>query len=145
MTGAVNYVGECGRESYLCGLCEGDCDTDADCQGDLRCALRNGPFSDAAVPGCTGENGHRDVYAKEICFQPVSAPRGVLNYVGECGQESYLCGLCEGDCDTDDDCEGNLTCHIRSGFDPVPGCFDEGRERDMYGRDMCIAPPIGIA
>ena len=40
---------------------------------------------------------------------PISNP-GVMNYVGECDPTTYLCGLCEGDCDNDSDCEGDLIC-----------------------------------
>jgi len=63
----VNYVGECGTENYLCGQCEGDCDFDTDCQGDLICFQRN--FTDV-VPGCVGEGGQRDVSSKDICTDP---------------------------------------------------------------------------
>ena len=39
---------------------------------------------------------------------PTSEPDDVVNYVGECGTEGYLCGLCEGDCGGDSTCEGNM-------------------------------------
>ena len=37
-------------------------------------------------------------------------------------QPNRKCGMCEGDCDSDDDCEGNLVCKQRGPGDPVPGC-----------------------
>lgn len=38
-----------------------------------------------------------------------------------------------GDCDNDDECEGDLICGKRSGFDEVPGCIGPGRD----GKDYC--------
>lgn len=81
---------------------------------------------------------------------PVTRP-GVVNYVGECGDEYYkgtnsehfLCNECEGDCDDDDDCEGDLVCFHRSssdGFQAVPGCKGEGGDRDMFSKDICVNP-----
>ena len=32
------------------------------------------------------------------------------------------CGVCEGDCDNDDDCEGDLICKQRDEGDSIPGC-----------------------
>ena len=73
-------------------------------------------------------------------FLPISQP-GVVNYVGECGS-SYSCGLCEGDCDTDSDCEGSLVCYQRSGFEAVTGCSGEGGPRDVFGKDICALPEV---
>jgi len=47
--------------------------------------------------------------------------------------------LCEGDCDTDSDCKGDLVCFKRSQvlnspFEPVPGCDGAG----VRGKDYCI-------
>ena len=38
-------------------------------------------------------------------FMP-STETGIVNYVGECGEENYLCKECEGDCDSNKDCKG---------------------------------------
>jgi len=43
-------------------------------------------------------------------------------------------GECEGDCDTDRDCLGNLRCFQRTGNVPVPGCY--GRAYTHY--DFCV-------
>lgn len=72
-------------------------------------------------------------------FLPTSQS-GVINYVGECGSESYLCGMCEGDCDNDENCSGDLVCVQRSGNEPIQGCTGEGGDRDMYGKDICVQP-----
>ena len=67
---------------------------------------------------------------------PTSEPDDVVNYVGECGTEGYLCGLCEGDCDGDFDCAGELVCHQREGGGPVPSCAGRGDS----STDYCIHP-----
>lgn len=36
--------------------------------------------------------------------------------------ETNKCGMCEGDCDTNDDCEGELICYQRDSYENVPGC-----------------------
>jgi len=48
--------------------------------------------------------------------------------------DSLLCGQCEGDCDSDSHCRGNLKCFQRSGTEAVPGC--QGGY-GMPGRDFC--------
>ncbi len=70
---------------------------------------------------------------------PTSQP-GVINYVGECAATKYLCGMCEGDCDDDTDCESGLVCVSRTGYSAVPGCTGEGGDRDLINKDIC-APP----
>ncbi|CAB9510281.1 expressed unknown protein [Seminavis robusta] len=47
-------------------------------------------------------------------------------------------GECQGDCDSDDDCKGNLKCFERGPGDPVPGC--EGGEEAMSRTDYCVSP-----
>ena len=38
-------------DTHTCGLCEGDCDDDSQCEGDLICKQRN---SGDSIPGCRG-------------------------------------------------------------------------------------------
>ena len=38
-----------------------------------------------------------------------------------------------GDCDNDDECEGDLICGKRRNFDEIPGCIGPGRD----GKDYC--------
>lgn len=123
----IAYVGEC-DEDYLCGLCEGDCDSDDDCLDDLVCGKRRGYES---VSGCTGEGGDEDRYGKDICMEPP-----IIRYVGQC-THFFRCGLCMGDCDSDHDCEGDLICIQRDNFDPVPGCNGEGLKKDRKKQDIC--------
>ena len=43
---------------------------------------------------------------------------------------------CQGDCDADSDCLGDLVCFQRDGLDPVPGCSGSGTNN----WDYCVAP-----
>lgn len=49
--------------AFPLGLCEGDCDNDADCRGDLICYQREEAFQN--VPGC--RNGDRDPSKSDYC------------------------------------------------------------------------------
>jgi len=53
--------------------------------------------------------------------------------------DDYKLAMCEGDCDNDEDCAGDLICFDRSSGStaPVPGCSGEG----SAGRDYCTEPP----
>ena len=46
---------------------------------------------------------------------------------------------CEGDCDSDEDCQPGLICYQRDGYHPVPYCFLDGTS----DHDYCIPPPNG--
>ena len=122
-----------------CIACTGDCDDDSECLGDLRCAQRNRWDGLEEVPGCSFLSGDPSKTTNyDFCFEPQSVDAGVANYVGECGADNgYLCGECEGDCDTSDDCEPGLICMSRSGLETVGGCTG-GQSTDMYGKDICV-------
>ncbi|CAJ1936750.1 unnamed protein product [Cylindrotheca closterium] len=104
-------------------LCFGDCDTDADCDLNLRCFQRD---PNEAVPGCEG--GLDDESRTDFCV-PI-----VLPEVEE--TNNFPLGLCQGDCDTADDCEAGLVCFQRSANDEVPGCL--GSKLDSSNTDYCI-------
>jgi len=57
-----------------------------------------------------------------------------LKYVGNDGipVEAFPLGECEGDCDTDDDCEGSLECYQRDGGESVPGCEGNSRSKTDF-------------
>jgi hypothetical protein len=48
--------------------CEGDCDTDADCAGHLKCFQRDGGSADAIVPGCTDSKQYGA--NTDVCYDP---------------------------------------------------------------------------
>ena len=63
-----------------------------------------------------------------------------VDQVGDNGSPAryYPLGECEGDCDTNDDCMGNLICFQREPYQGVPNC-DGGEE--FGGRaDFCVRP-----
>ena len=63
----------------------------------------------------------------------------MISYVGEC-DSSKPCLRCQGDCDDDGGCAGDLECFSRSGFEAVPGCIGEGGMYDVdLGADICIS------
>ena len=150
--GFINYVGECDADTYLCGLCEGDCDSDSDCEGDLVCAERSG-F--AAVVGCEGAGGDRDVYGKDVCVpaQPTASPTlkppsptpmfpNSLKYKDSGCSMNDSCSKCEGPCNDDNNsCNAGLVCFVRTGSEPVPGCVTSGIG-DISGADYCHEDPL---
>ena len=48
---------------------------------------------------------------------------------------------CTGDCDTNNDCAGDLVCHQRDEYEPVPGC--SGGEQNDSKTDYCVRPSGG--
>ena len=90
-------------------------------QGDLVCYQRGDTES---VPGCsgTGEDG------KDYCCNRTE--KYLFRIGNDLGSDSY--SLCEGDCDNDGDCKGELLCFQRSEFTKVPGCDGEGRRSNDY-------------
>jgi hypothetical protein len=55
----------------------------------------------------------------------------------ELGVEGYPLQECQGDCDTDDECAGDLICFQRDENEVVPGCVGVAEEE----RDYCVQPP----
>ena len=140
--GVINYVGECDTGGYLCKLCEGDCDGDSSCEGNLICAQRDG-FE--AVEGCSGEGGSRDVYGKDVCISPPirNEIRDSLTISGYYCSESNPCPKCAGSCGIDSHCMSGLECFQRSGLDPIPNCVTGGIG-DVSDTNYCFErPPLG--
>ena len=73
------------------------------------------------------------------CGVPPAPPDVPLKFRGNPPNKLPL-DVCEGDCDTDDDCKGCLKCFKRSQgeFAPVPGC--SGGSTDGSANDYCYAP-----
>ena len=51
---------------------------------------------------------------------------------------TYLLDECEGDCDNDSDCHGNMICYQRDAFGYVPSCG--GASFEPSSTDYCIHP-----
>merc|ERR1712160_36844 len=56
-----------------------------------------------------------------------------------CTETTYTAktSLCQGDCDHNSDCKGNLVCSQRSGYSKIPGCSGKGK-KDW---DYCVPKP----
>jgi hypothetical protein len=50
--------------------------------------------------------------------------------------EGFPLSACQGDCDSDDQCIGDLQCRERDNFELVPGCIGPGEK----GKDYCTDP-----
>eukprot|EP00931_Biecheleriopsis_adriatica_P098324 TRINITY_DN7225_c0_g3_i2.p1 TRINITY_DN7225_c0_g3~~TRINITY_DN7225_c0_g3_i2.p1 ORF type:complete len:944 (-),score=82.85 TRINITY_DN7225_c0_g3_i2:70-2901(-) len=88
----------CSRRAALrlpCPRGAGDCDSDSECQGDLKCGRDNCPWGDG----------------DDCCYADCSANAPNLRSGNDaCCTGTYPCGAGEGDCDSDSDCAGSLKC-----------------------------------
>jgi len=112
-----NYDVDCCSTDIPCGLGEGDCDTDDECAGDLVCGTNN------CITQGTDFTGHADCcelpstpgFGNPNCL-PSAIPEFAITHkqrnkqLKECCSEEHPCGVGEGDCDRDNECEGELTC-----------------------------------
>ena len=122
---------------YPLDQCQGDCDMDEHCKGNLICFQRR---KHESVPGCQG--GSEDTTPTDYCIDPkyiVPDNSNIfpeLKYLGRNPVSHFPLQECEGDCDTNSDCAAGLTClqrrHKNSGS--LPGC--RGRDDSMV--DYCV-------
>ncbi|CAB9514038.1 receptor-like protein kinase [Seminavis robusta] len=122
---------DCSMETP-CGLCQGDCNSDNDCEDGLICYKRPGDDT-STVPGCSGEG----VPGSDYCI--VFADGTLIIRDQQCS-ETNPCSTCEGDCDSDFECEDGLVCRERDvgTNDAVPGCLGLG----IPGLDYCYVPAM---
>jgi len=113
--------------------CVSECDRDDHCEGGLVCWHRS-KWSNIP-PGCSGSafSGTND-----LCYDPnrrIPVENKGVNPPKKCG-----CLLeCEGDCDSDADCHGNLRCWHRSKWSDLvpPGCRGSPHKKS---HDYCYDP-----
>mmetsp|Transcript_42186 Transcript_42186/g.88547 ORF Transcript_42186/g.88547 Transcript_42186/m.88547 type:complete len:348 (+) Transcript_42186:248-1291(+) len=115
------------------GRCQGDCDHDNECSGDLICFTRGEKDEGncmGKVPGCAGQGETNDDYCT------IRPSETYLAYVADSDWNAYRfpLGLCEGDCDRNNDSANGFYCFRRNRFTPVPGCQGVG----VRGKDYCI-------
>ncbi|CAB9505702.1 expressed unknown protein [Seminavis robusta] len=147
------FGGEPDDSYFPLQLCQGDCDSDDECDVGLVCFQRSGGEN---VPGCTGKTDNDILTDYCILGSIIQAatnppdnndgrPMAHLELVAQNGvpASAYPLELCEGDCDDDSDCEGELVCLLREIDDPVPGCL--GPEGLASRTDFCVYPPITAA
>lgn len=64
----ITFIEQNPNKNQRLGLCQGDCDEDGECEGDLVCFQRLNSYKD--VPGCSGgEDDHSDF---DYCVNPES-------------------------------------------------------------------------
>jgi len=108
--GVPNTDWSCCTRKKPCNIGGGDCDSDSDCAGNLKCGTDN-CAADFSSPGSNWG------LVADCCFgatpAPTSAPgqcNGVPNVDWSCCTSSSPCDVGGGDCDYDSDCSGDLTC-----------------------------------
>ena len=67
----VSLGGSGCTETQPCRKCQGDCDSDKDCHGGLKCFQREG---NQQVPGCD-VGGSDDVKGHDYCYQKVEVAK----------------------------------------------------------------------
>lgn len=82
-----------------CGVGEGDCDSDSECETGLICGNNNG-----------NKVGLPDDY--DVCVEPVRESSSTSGYCASIGG----CQIFEGDCNTHEDCKGDLICRPNVGY-----------------------------
>jgi len=117
--------------------CQGDCDSDGDCDYDLVCFQRD---SGPDVPGCNGNADELGGGDEDYCVPPPTDDTLVI--VGDDGDgwSTFPMLACMGDCDTDAECLGTLQCFQRLVSEPVPGCIGLGEPTFDYCYDPANAP-----
>ena len=95
---ALQDVGNNGSPSsaFPLGICEGDCDSNAECQLGLICYQRDGLVE---VPGCSGSG----TSGTDYCIDREPDELAVIANDGS-PSELFPLGNCEGDCDNDSEC-----------------------------------------
>ena len=85
------------------------------------------------MPGCQGDANLIGSGGDDFCIRLSD-----LEFVGNNGNppEAFPLQKCQGDCDNDEECKGELVCFHRNGGEEVPGC--EGN--DVSTVDYCISP-----
>jgi hypothetical protein len=112
-------------------ICQGDCDNHRDCAKGLYCLQRE-PFQE--VPGCV--TGESDATATSYCAE--AEPGRLVDYGGTPPLTHSSLGECQGDCDNDGDCKGDLICFQRDENWTVPGCWFRFGDQDNSKTDYCI-------
>lgn len=122
-----------------CQVGEGDCDRDSDCAKGLKCYQRS---NGETIPGLDGLG--LVPYNSDFCYDPKWAGLNVANNRGNgkgwntCSGK-HTCGVGQGECDRDSDCQGSLKCFQREHGETVPGVKD----MDKYfakNWDVCFDP-----
>ncbi len=138
--------GYCRNPNQRCGVGEGDCNGDAECQPGLQCKAGAGPqfgFS-AGTDVCLSATCNNRVWDANECgvdcggtsgcnacttlieSKTCGGTNGGSNY---CRNPNQRCGVGEGDCDSDAECAPGLQCKVGAG----------ARFGFSAGTDVCLS------
>lgn len=125
----------CSRNNK-CGVGKGDCDNSDECKRGLVCYDRgfNDPVPGVFVSGVESSDSSDDDY--DICAEPsIIAKSKGGDYCKD--KDGYRCSIGLGDCDNDNQCEGDLLCFERTHDEAIPGIYTGRLTRDD---DICFLP-----
>jgi len=108
-------------------MCQGDCNDDNDCQGNMKC-FENISGDSSVPPGCGGSA----VPSADYCYSPAAVPDNGNN-LQWLGWDATDLTECQGDCDNDNDCQGNLVCF----HEDKPGDCDGTVHENILKGDYC--------
>jgi hypothetical protein len=137
-------------DTYGLAQCEGDCDSDDDCRGQLSCFQNNGGVT---PPGCSGSV----TWEMDYCYNPASGTQTTTTPAPTTSEPKTLEFIdwrpevadtprkeCQGHCKSDAQCEGDLVCldlgagRVDAG-QTVPGCLGTGTYDVAYCYDPANA------
>ena len=119
--------------------CEGDCNDDADCAGDLVCFFRKEDFNNLIPPGCES-SGAETGNSNNFCYDRDGNYPHTAQHFGFANEQSGDVNLnvCESDCNKNKHCAPGLECFQRRADEDglPPGCV--GEPYSTY--DYCYDP-----
>ena len=101
--------------------------------------INNSAVTAADIIACNGVIHVIDTVLIPANDPPATDANPRIQKIGQCSPNKK-CNICEGDCDSDDDCKGEFVCFKRrkNSFRKVPGC--RGGRSDESGTDYCVDP-----
>jgi len=117
-------------EAFPLQNCQGGCRHDGDCDWGLVCFHRD--QNKQPIDGCTGLGQ----YGWDYCHQAPSSTLVLVANTSGWPETAFPLQECQGECQTNEDCDVGLVCHKRRDQTPIAGC--EGRGRP--GSDYCGRP-----
>ena len=106
--GSQINTGSCCTSVSPCGINEGDCDDNFECQGELMCGIDN------CINILSSDNFPS---THDCCYSPCV---GSQTDTASCCTSVSPCGINEGDCDENFECQGELMCGIDNCINILP-------------------------
>lgn len=116
---------DAGTNSRNLGACTGECDA-GQCARGLTCFQRSSRAS--PIPGCRGSGGGS---GWDYCTA------GPIPLSGRNDGSARGLSACNGECDSDTQCEAGTVCFQREDNEPTPGCFGPGPSGANGNWDYC--------